>query len=85
MRTVGRRVERPISFHASGELLREGALFNDEIHRLPGGGQTCIPKGVRRFKDFDEKNREDLECVVANVVRVVRERALEKLRREQAS
>jgi len=64
MRVVGCRKERPITFSASGQLLAEGARFNDEIHRLPTGGRTRIAKGVYRFKDFAEANRLDMDRVV---------------------
>lgn len=65
MRTVGHRTERAITFSASGELLKEGARFNDEMHRLPTGNQTFIPKGVYRFRTFEEANRHDRDCIVA--------------------
>ena len=74
MRTVGHRKPRPITFSASAELLLEGARFNDDIHRLPTGNRTFIPKGVYRFKSFDESNRHDLDCVVAGVARAALER-----------
>ncbi len=63
MRTVGKRKERPIAFHASAELLVEGARFNDEIHRLPTGDLTCIPKGVYFFRTHEEANRHQDECL----------------------
>ncbi|MBN8436477.1 MAG: hypothetical protein V5B31_07675 [Candidatus Accumulibacter propinquus] len=64
MRTVGHRKERPISFSASAALLAEGARFNDEIHRLPTGRSTFIPKGVFRFKTHADANRQQLDCLV---------------------
>ena len=63
MRVIGRRKERTITFAASGELLAEGARFNDEMHKLPSGGTTCIPKGVFRFKSHEEANEHWLTCV----------------------
>lgn len=74
MRIVGHRKQRPISFAANGELLVEGARFNDEIHRLPGGSVTCIPKGVYRFKTHEEANRQQDACIVAAMVQLARER-----------
>jgi hypothetical protein len=56
MKIVGFRKERPVGSRASGELLAEGARFNEEIHRLPTGGATFIPKGVYRFKTHEEAN-----------------------------
>ncbi len=67
MRTIGHRKEPPIAYSASAALLAEGARFNDEIHRLPTGNRTFIPKGVYRFKSFDEANRHDRDCIVAGI------------------
>lgn len=64
MRTVGHRKERPISFSASAALLAEGARFNDEIHRLPTGQTSFIPKGVYRFRTHADANRQQLDCLV---------------------
>lgn len=75
MKTVGRRQERKVTFTASGEMLAEGARFNEEIHRLPTGNQTFIPKGVRRFKSHEEANRYDEECLARAMVRIAMERS----------
>lgn len=75
MRTVGHRKEHPITFSASAALLVEGARFNDEIHRLPTGNQTFIPKGIYRFKSFEEANRQDLDCLVEGMAQIAMERA----------
>ncbi|MBK7677458.1 MAG: hypothetical protein IPJ27_23425 [Candidatus Accumulibacter sp.] len=64
MRNVGHRQERPISFSASAVLLAEGARFNDEIHRLPTGNATYIPKGIFRFKTHEDANRHQVDCLV---------------------
>ena len=64
MRNVGHRQERPISFSASAVLLAEGARFNDDIHRLPTGNATFIPKGIFRFKTHEDANRHQLDCLV---------------------
>jgi len=75
IRSVGRRKERQITFSASGELLAEGARFNDEIHRLPGGNQGFIPKGLYRFKSHEEANRFDIDCLAKAMARLARERS----------
>ena len=75
MRTIGHRKERPVSISASGELLAEGARFNDEIHRLPTGDTTFIPKGVYRFMTHDEANQHQLDCLVKGMALVARQRA----------
>lgn len=74
MRIIGHRTESTISFSASAALLAEGSRFNDEIHRLPTGNRTFIPKGVYRFKSFEEANRHDLDCIVAGMVQIALER-----------
>lgn len=72
MRSVGKRQERPIRFHASGELLREGAAFNSEMQKL----QSCMrfPKGVSRYKTHEEADRHWNDCVVTAMVAVQLER-----------
>lgn len=75
MRTVGQRKERPIGLVSSGALLAEGARFNDEIHRLPTGNTTFIPKGVYRFKTHEDANRHQLECLTKGMAKVAWERA----------
>jgi len=75
MRTVGRRKEQPITFSASGALLAEGARFNDELHRLPTGNLTSVPKGVTRFKTHEEANRYDQECLATYMAEIAQERA----------
>lgn len=74
VRTIGRRKERPITFSASAALLTEGARFNDDIHRLPTGNTTHIPKGLYRFKSFEEANRHQQDCVVAGMAKIALER-----------
>jgi hypothetical protein len=74
MRTVGSRTEHPITFHASGELLKQGALFNDGIHGLPSGRRTGVKKGVYRFTTLEEKNRFDETCVAESIASVRAER-----------
>ena len=74
MRTIGHRKERPVSFSASAELLAEGARFNDEIHGLPTGNSTFIPKGVFRFKNHEEANRQQMHYLIAGMARIARER-----------
>lgn len=74
MRIVGHRKEQPITFSASAALLVEGARFNDEIHRLPTGNLTFIPKGVYRFKSFDEANRQDRDALAKGMAQIAMER-----------
>lgn len=78
MRTVGHRHPLPISFAASATRLAEGARFNDEIHRLPGGSNGFIPKGVYRFKTYGEANRQQQDCLARAMARIALERRAQK-------
>ena len=75
MKTVGHRKEPPITFSASAALLAEGARFNDEIHRLPTGNTTFIPKGVFHFKSHQEANRHQQDCLVKGMAQIALERS----------
>lgn len=75
MRTVGQRKERPIGLVASGFLLAEGARFNDELHKLPTGNTTFIPKGVYRFKTHEEAYRHQLDCLAKGMAIIALERS----------
>jgi hypothetical protein len=75
MRTIGHRKERQITFSASAALLREGARFNDEIHRLPTGRSTFIPKGVFRFKSHEEANQHQQTCLIEGMAQIALERS----------
>ena len=70
MRAIGHRKERPITFSASATLLLEGAHFNDEIHRLPTGRSTFIPKGVFRFKTHEAANRHQKACLIEGMAKI---------------
>jgi hypothetical protein len=72
MRTVGHRQPLPISFAASATRLAEGARFNDEIHRLPSGSDSFIPKGVYRFKTHAEANQHQMECIARGMAALAR-------------
>ena len=70
MRAIGHRKERPITFSASATLLLEGARFNDEIHRLPTGRSTFIPKGVFRFKSHEAANQHQQACLIDGIAEI---------------
>lgn len=74
MRIVGKRKERGISPVPSGTLLAAGARFNDEIHRLPTGNTTFIPKGLYRFMSHAEANQHQLDCLAKGMAQLARER-----------
>jgi hypothetical protein len=75
MRTIGHRTQRPVGFSASGDLLAAGARFNDEIHRLPTGNTTFIPKGVYRFMTHAEANKQQDDCLTMGMAKIALERA----------
>ena len=70
MRTIGQRRERPITYSASASLLLEGALFNDDIHRLPTGHLTYIPKGVFRFTTHEAANQHQQACLIEAMAKI---------------
>lgn len=72
MRIIGRRKARPISEKASGFLLKQGAVFNDELHSLPTGNMTCFPKGIYRYSTFEEANKHRESCMIERIVRNAR-------------
>jgi hypothetical protein len=75
MKRVGFRKERPLALFPSGVLLAEGARFNDEIHRLPTGETTFIPKGVYRFKTHEDANRHQLDCLINGMAKIALRRS----------
>lgn len=74
MRTVGHRHPLPISFAASATRLAEGARFNDEIHRLPGGSNGFIPKGVYYFKTHAEANQHQMDSLARGMASIARDK-----------
>jgi len=75
MRIIGYRKEHPITFSASSALLTEGAFFNDEIHLLPTGNTTFIPKGIFRFKSHEAANQHQQDCLIEAMVQIALERS----------
>ena len=70
MRTIAQRKERPITYSASASLLLEGARFNDDIHRLPTGRLTYIPKGVFRFATHEAANQHQQACLIEAMAKI---------------
>lgn len=68
MKIVGKRKERGITFHADGNLLREGALFNTEMQKMQSTFR--FPRGVFRYKSHEEADRHMMECVINSMVAV---------------
>lgn len=74
MRVHGKRRVRSITAKASGESLREGAIFNDELHKLPTGQSTFIPRGIYRFKTHEDAARHRDECELKRMLSRERQR-----------
>lgn len=71
MRTVGKKIERPLSANASGELLREAAAFNEMLQNaFPSGKVSHIPKGVYRFASHEEANQQDETCLAQHMAKI---------------
>ena len=75
MRTIGRCKIAPITFSGSATLLLEGARFNEEIHRLPTGNTSFIPKGISHFKSHAEANLHWQNCLVEGMAQTALERS----------
>ena len=74
MKIIGSRKEPSISFHASAELLEQGARFNDEMHNFPTGNITRVPKGLYRFKTHDAANGHILKCIITAMADVAEQK-----------
>lgn len=75
MRTVGRRIARPLSFTASASLLVESARFNEDLQKLPAGRLTGIPKGVHRFSTQAEADLFDEDCSARRMAELAKRKA----------
>jgi hypothetical protein len=75
MKVIGRRVEAPLSFRASGELLAQGARFNDDLRGLPTGDAAYIPKGLYRFRTHEEADAHAQKCLADLMARLAARRA----------
>lgn len=69
-RIVGTRRVREMTFDASGENLKRGCEFNDEIHRTFGTRDNGVPKGVYRFKTHKEANEHQEMCMANKMARI---------------
>lgn len=75
MKVIGRRVEAPLSFSASGKLLAQGARFNDDLRGLPMGDAAYIPKGLHRFRTHEEADAHAQKCLADLMARLAAQRA----------
>jgi len=71
MRIVGRKSEPLPTSSASGEALMRAASFNEMMQSImPYGKIGCIPKGIYRFKNHEEANRQQEECLVRHMAKI---------------
>lgn len=75
MKVIGRRREAPLSFSASGELLAEGARFNDALRGLPTGDAAFIPKGLYRFKTHEDADAHAQKFLIERMAAIAARRA----------
>lgn len=75
MRVIGRRRAAPLSFSASGELLAQGARFNDDLRGLPTGDAGHIPKGLYRFRTHEEAAAQAQQFLIERMAQIAAQRA----------
>jgi hypothetical protein len=68
MRQVGSKRARGLTLNATGDLLADGARFNETISRLSQA--TFVPKGVYRFRSHEDANRHAEDCLLQGMVRL---------------
>ena len=75
MRVIGRRLQAPLSFSASGKFLEQGARFNDDLRGLPTGDASFIPKGLYHFRTHEEADAHAQACLAELMARIAARRA----------
>ena len=75
MRVIGRRLEAPLSFSASGKFLAQGARFNDDLRGLPTGDAAFIPKGLYHFRTHEDADAHAQACLAERMARIAARRA----------
>jgi hypothetical protein len=68
MRQVGSRREKGLALNANGDLLTEGARFNEAVSRL--SQSTFVPKGIYRFRSHEAANRHAEDCLARGMGRL---------------
>lgn len=74
MRTVGKRSVRTIAYFPSGELLAEGARFNQGVERYAEFASTFIPKGLYRFATPEAADAHRERCLIEGMARLAAKR-----------
>jgi hypothetical protein len=73
MKVVGSRRQRGIALTASGNLLADGARFNEALSRL--SRSTFVPKGIYRFRSHEAANQHADDCLVRGMALLAKMRA----------
>lgn len=68
--SVGKK-EKPITFQASGEALKSGIKYNEEIHKTFGVKNNGVLKGVYYFNSHMEANEHMDECIAKKIAKKV--------------
>jgi hypothetical protein len=74
VRTVGFRKLHDISFRASAEKLRQGALWNDSLQPLSGGARIALARGVYRYASHEEADAAWREAIAVGMAQLARRR-----------
>jgi len=67
MKTIGKRKEPEITFHATAENLKKGLSFNNTINKF-FQNKLYIPKGVYHYKTHKEANEHWNKYIVLGII-----------------
>lgn len=72
MRTIGTNSgEIVLPGKASGDLLKQGAAFNESLQEFfPSGKTGYIPKGLYRFMTHADANHHQEDCLAMHIARM---------------
>jgi len=72
MRVVGKQTsDAALAGKASGDLLKQGAAFNESLQAFfPSGKTGYIPKGLYRFKTHEDANGHQDICLAMHMARM---------------
>ena len=73
MKTVGTRIQPPLTWLGSGDALKAGAALSESLAGLGSGRH--IRKGVYRYSSHEEANAHDDACLATSMATRVMERA----------
>ena len=71
---VGKRRERPITFHATAENFIEGCRFNDALHALPTGRILQMQKGIYHFHTHADADEHRIDSLIRGIAAIARQK-----------